>query len=147
MCTTQQHFLQISKMYWSNLPIDPVHMIADHAPAMANVATSEWPELDEQYQFFLQCFPHLKINMRKKRGLFRGRKADECWNLMMEHADILHSYPGSVDMFQVMAEAYYNVWAYVWKQKGAADWFWNEYCCGNWNNWSLCMVEMGGASM
>ena len=136
--------LQVSRLYFSNLPVDPVHFIADHADSMKNVATTQWAELDAKYQFFLQCYPHIKINLEKKKHMFTGRKKEEQYQQFVSMVIALHSWSGSLDMFMYMALAAYVVWTAVWKQFAAGKWFWNSYCAGDWNNWALCMVEVAG---
>ena len=125
----------------------PQHFIADHAPAMQSTSIEEWGDVADEHQLFLQCYPHLRFNIRKFKGKISFRKRDELLPVFKDMVQVLYAYPASKDMFILMATSAYYVWKDVWKEAFTAEWFWNEYCADPWGCWSLCLVEIAGHIM
>ena len=135
---------QVSRKYFKNAPVDPHHFIADQTEQMLTVANNSWTEKAAKYTFFLLCYPHIRVNIRKKRACLKfGKKQDD---RLEEFQGVIHDmyhYAGSVDMFKVLADAAYYMIYVTWNEKRCATWFYNQYCT-RWNCWALCMVEIAG---
>ena len=135
----------ISEMYFDGKAINPTHFVADHAEAMANIATNTWKSLQKEYTFFLQCYSHIRIAMTKLQcNLNTGKKKEARIARYLIMVREIYQFSGSVDMFMTMCHAMFDVVKMEWREPRSANWFWRVYVSGVWNNWALCMVEFGG---
>jgi hypothetical protein len=132
-------------MYFSGLPVEPMHFISDHTEAMVSVAQNNWVELCKDRVFFLSCYPHFRIRIRATYAhLKRGPRQDARLELFKDMVNSMHHYSGSQDMFLLLAKAAFDLINTVWKENACALWFWDYYCADPWGAWCLCMVEMAG---